>query len=373
MPSADRSNAPLVVTAQTTLRVALIVLVFGITLAVFWLALPGIVVIAIGVLLAVLLDAGARGLGHLLPGSRRLHLVLVFALAASLVSLAFWWGGSIVASQANSFYLAMQNLFEEASNLLQQAGLISSTKGGGLAGLIPSTAVLFGSASAVVGYLIRALTFGAAILFLGAFFAWNPPIYKSIILSLFPKERRPRLNEVLDLAGHAMREWLIGQSISMLAIFLFTLAALVLVGMRYPLLLALQAGMLTFVPTLGPFVAGVIIILAGLSQGLTMALYGLVTYMLIQFLESHVITPLVQQRTIHLPPAAILGLQLIAVFLMGLLGVAFVVPIAAAVIVIVQELYVKDRLGGPWTVDDQSTITLAWDRVSGYMSRLFRS
>jgi predicted PurR-regulated permease PerM len=149
-----------------------------------------------------------------------------------------------------------------------------------------------------------------------------------------------------------MREWLIGQSVSMTVIFLFSLSALMLIGMPYPFLLAVQAGVLTFIPTLGPFLAGIVIILAGLSQSLTMALYGLATYLMIQFLETHLVTPLVQERTIRLPPAITLGLQVIAGFLLGLLGVAFIVPLSAAGKVLIEELYVKDYLGGPWSPEE---------------------
>jgi predicted PurR-regulated permease PerM len=58
---------------------------------------------------------------------------------------------------------------------------------------------------------------------------------------------------------------------------------------------------------------------------------------------------MVQERTVRLPPAFTLGLQLISGFLFGLLGLAFALAIAAAGKVIIEELYVKDGLGGSWS------------------------
>jgi predicted PurR-regulated permease PerM len=204
---------------------------------------------------------------------------------------------------------------------------------------------------------------------LGAFFAWEPRVYKAIVLSLLPQNRRKRVNEVLDLAGHALREWLIGQGISMAAIFLFCLCALTLVGMPYSILLAVQAGLLTFIPTLGPFVAGVIIILAGLSQSFSMALYGLITYVLVQFIETHLVTPLAQEQTVRFPPASTLSLQVLAVFLFGLMGIVFAVPISAAGRVFVEELYVRDQLGGPWHDGDRDSWIGDWMRSFRYWIR----
>jgi len=336
---------------RTTVLVTAVVAAFAAGFLVVWLASAGIVIIAVGILLGVLFNAGARGLAHVVPWRRQFRLIIVFLLAAILIMAAIWWGGTILINQASNFFSAMKNMLQQANDFIQSGALGTSMRGMNLADLLPNASFLFGGAETVASLGLHVIVMAAAILFLGAFFAWEPESYKAIVLSLLPQEKRPRVHDVLDSAGHAMHEWMIGQSISMTVIFCFSLFALMLVGMPYPVLLAVQAGLLTFIPTIGPFIAGVIIILAGLSQSFTMALYGLVTYVLIQFLETHLVTPLVQERTVRLPPAATLGLQVIAAFLFGLLGVAFAVPLAAAARVIIEELYVKDYLGGPWEVE----------------------
>jgi predicted PurR-regulated permease PerM len=213
---------------------------------------------------------------------------------------------------------------------------------------LPSVATVFGGATAAFTSVFGGLVTVGSVIFLGAFLSWSPAIYKSAVLSLLPRDKRKRVDEVLDLAGGTMREWLMGQCISMAAILAFTLAALLAIGMPYATLLAVQAALLVFVPILGAFVAGIVIVLAGFSHSATMALYGLGVYLAIQILEGNVITPLVQQRAVSLPPAISLAVQLIAGVLFGLLGVAFVIPLTAAAKVLIEELYVKDALGGAW-------------------------
>lgn len=85
---------------------------------------------------------------------------------------------------------------------------------------------------------------------------------------------------------------------------------------------------------------------------------------MIQFLETHLITPLVQQRTVRLPPAATLGAQLLASFILGLMGVAFIVPLCAAWKVFIRELYIEDRFGGASPVEQkESSIMRRLDRL----------
>jgi predicted PurR-regulated permease PerM len=342
-------------TARTAVVVTAVVACCALLFAIVWLASKGLIAIGVGILLAVLLDAGTRGLGRLVGWPRPIRLIVVLFLSALALIGAIWWGGTVLVEQGQNFLAAMGSLFQRASQMMQN-GFGIFPEGANPMHFLPSAGTLFGGATTVAYTTIGVISLFAAILFLGAFFAWEPSLYQAIVLSLIPKPRRERVAEVLNMAGDAMREWLIGQAISMSVIFLFSLTALELVGMPYPILLAVQAGLLTFVPTLGPFVAGVVIILAGLSQSWTMALYGLGTYLMIQFLETHLVTPLVQERTVRFPPGATLGVQVIAVFLFGLLGVAFVVPLTAAVKVLVEELYVKDRLGGPWQGEGQSLL-----------------
>lgn len=354
--------------AVTAAVVTTVAIAFGLMVAVVWVAAEGFIIIFAGILLAVLLDAGARGLGRIVPWRRRVRLMVVFVVTALFIATVLMFGGAILVAQANHFVSAMKGLLSDTNRFIQDNGLGLFPPDMQLSALLPKGGVLFGSATTIATSTLDIIMLVTAILFLGAFFAWEPRTYKAVVLSLLPKTKRERVNVVLDRCAHAMREWLIGQGVSMFVIFVFSISALMLVGMPYPALLAVQAGLLTFIPTLGPFVAGVVIILAGLSQSLVMAAYGLGTYVIIQFLETHLVTPLVQERTVRLPPASILGLQILAGMLFGIPGVIFVVPAAAAGKTLVQELYVEDYLGGAWHAqrgNSRSPVQRLFGRILG--------
>jgi len=135
----------------------------------------------------------------------------------------------------------------------------------------------------------------------------------------------------------------------MLAIFFLTYVLLLLIGMPYALLLAAQAGVLEFIPMLGPAVAGVVFIIAGFAIGPHMALWAVGVYALLQVVEGNVLQPVVQEQAVRLPAAFSLSFQLLMGALFGMLGIMLAVPIAAAGKVLFEELYIKDVVGGAWT------------------------
>ena len=114
-----------------------------------------------------------------------------------------------------------------------------------------------------------------------------------------------------------------------------------LVGVQPAFLLGLQAGLLAFIPTLGPLLAGVAILLASLAFGKWGVIGGLAVYLTVQTLESYILTPLIQRRAISVPPAFLFASQIILGLLFGLYGLALATPLAAVARVMILRLYVE--------------------------------
>ncbi len=349
-----RENARLSL-AELARRTALVVIIcsiFAVSIVGLWKAADATFALAFGVLVAVVFDAGARGLAYIVPWNRRLRVLIVIVLTCTAGLGVIWWGGTRVVAEARSFAGQMQELSRHAQVMLHSEARAWLPPGQAPQKLLPDMGIVVDHATVMLRRLFEVLIGFIVAIFVGAFCAWEPEAYKRAFVSLLPQARRSRVSEVMDRSAHAMRGWLIGRLLTMTLIFFFTLCALMLVGMKDAVFLAMQAGLFTFTPTLGPVIAGIVIVLAGLAQSDTMALYGLGTYVLVQFLESHVITPLVQRRTIRMPPAITLGLQLIAASLFGLFAVIVIIPLAAAANVFIDELYINDRLGGGWKPEE---------------------
>jgi predicted PurR-regulated permease PerM len=346
---AERPSAHRLQATCTPLGVVLTALALILTVAAVWFASTSFLVIFAGVLVAVALDAGATFLVSHVGGPRRMHFGFVVVVVTAVLAAAVVWGGATVVQQFGEF---VEVIDEQMSNLMHALSEIGISFTGGSDGLdlrrmLPNLRAIAGEATNAIF-----ASFGIAgsmliVLFLGVFFAAEPGIYKVGMLSLAPHSRRERIAEVVDRTASALRSWMLGQAISMLAVFVLAYALLALIGIPYALMLALTAGVLEFIPTLGPTIAGVIIVLGGFAHGTEMALWALGAYIIMQVVESNLLQPLIQERVVRLPAAFNLSFQIVMGALFGVLGVALAVPIAAAGKVLVNELYVRDVLGGP--------------------------
>ncbi|MCC9166345.1 AI-2E family transporter [Pontibacter harenae] len=215
-----------------------------------------------------------------------------------------------------------------------------------------STAVPEGGdiASKVGGVFSSTISFLAdlAIVIITAlFFASSPKLYTEGFAKLFPKRKRYRVLEVLDKCYKTLKLWLVGMLSAMAVIGVSTAIGYSLIGLPMALALGFIAFLLAFVPNIGPWLAGIPAVLVGLTEGSQVALYVILVYGGIQLIESYVITPIIFQKTVDLPPALLLFVQVLFGILQGGLGLLMAAPLLAVVMVLVNELYIKDVLEKP--------------------------
>jgi predicted PurR-regulated permease PerM len=123
-----------------------------------------------------------------------------------------------------------------------------------------------------------------------------------------------------------------------------TALGLALIGVPLAITLGLVAGALNFVPYVGPLLSFVPAALIALLQGPHVVVWVLVLYVLVQVVESYLVTPLVQQRAVHLPPALIITAQVVLGLVFGGVGLLVATPLTAAAVIVVQLVYVEDAL-----------------------------
>lgn len=328
-------------------------------LFVLWKASQAILLMFAGILFAAFLDAITRLLGKALPWSRDIRLAIVCVLLAVILMAALGWGGAEIATQGSELAATLREQINNVLAWLNQHGIqiapdsVNSLTGQGpdaqatpkLQSVLPDVGGLFGPAWTAVAMVFGVLGNVVVILFLGVFLAAQPAVYRDATLLLIPSVQRKRYREVLDEAGETLRHWLLGQSLTMSVIGLFVWLGLILVGVGPAFLLGLQAGLLAFVPSLGPLLAGIAIMLASLAFGFWGVIGALGVYLAIQTLESYLLTPMIQKRAIAVPPAFLFGSQIILGVLFGVYGLALATPLAAIARVFILRLYVKRKSG----------------------------
>jgi predicted PurR-regulated permease PerM len=209
-------------------------------------------------------------------------------------------------------------------------------------------------AQAMLGWLQAATTgLGGAManLFLvvvgGLYIATNPRLYRTGLLKLVPAERRELTGTALRDTGRSLRLWLVGQLVSMVLVGTLTGVGLWLIGVPSALVLGLLAGLLEFVPLVGPIVAAIPGLLIAATQGTETLLWALALYFVLQQLEGNIIQPLVQQRAVSLPPALLLFALVAFGTLFGIAGLLLAAPLTVVLFVAVKRLYVREALGTP--------------------------
>lgn len=183
------------------------------------------------------------------------------------------------------------------------------------------------------------------VLFLGIFFTVSPDIYKKGIVKLIPPKGQQKGEDVLNTLGENLKKWLKGKIFSMFVVFVLTAAGLAIIGVPMWLVLAIIAGFLNFIPNFGPLIAMIPAVLVALMQGPTTAAIVAGIYIVIQVAESNFITPMVQKKLINIPPALIIMAQLLVSPLTGGWGLVLATPLMVIVMILVQELYIKNREG----------------------------
>ena len=149
-----------------------------------------------------------------------------------------------------------------------------------------------------------------------------PPAYEDYALDLYFRVR------------HKIGKWLKAQVVLSVIIFLLVFVGLWLLGVEYALLLALLAGLFEIIPFVGPVFSGGVAVLISLSSSLTVALYTLALFVVVQQIENHVLVPSVMRFTANLNPALVIIALMLGGAVFGFAGLILAVPAA----VLLQEV-----------------------------------
>lgn len=311
-----------------------------------WLAHRALLLAFAGVLVAVLLATPAALLRQRAGLPYRVALFLVLALLGGAIALAVTWRGPAVVTEVDALRDSLPQALDSLRDRIAQypwgPRLLEDVPT--MADVLGDQQVLAGRARAFAARTVGLLSAGLIILFTGLFLAFEPALYVRGVVKLVPPARRARARAVIDELGRALRWWLLAKVVSMIVIGVGTGVGLHVLGVPLVFSLGLIAALLTFVPNIGPILAAVPAVLLAFVQGPRLALWVVLLYLGMQTVESYVITPYLERRTVSLPPALTLTMQVLLGAATGILGIALAAPLTAAGLVLVRLLYVEDVL-----------------------------
>lgn len=313
-----------------------------------------------GMLLGVALNALTTMLGRVVRLPHALRLTIVCLVLASLLSGVVFLGGATIAQQATALSDTIKSQLVGVKAFLERNGFDTSyfelgnpsatsaassapaTPGAAPTHNLPSAGTLASSGGAIVSQTFKLLlgTVSAVgnffiVLFLGLTFAAQPSVYRNGLLFMAPARHRARATVIVDRIGETLERWLIAQIITMFVVFVVTWIGLTIIGIQGSFILGIQAGLLTFIPTVGALIGGLIVVLASLASGWIAALSAFVLFLGVHALESYILTPLLQRQALEIPPATLFAFQILLGVVFGIWGLALALPLMAIVKVMI--------------------------------------
>jgi len=172
----------------------------------------------------------------------------------------------------------------------------------------------------------------------------NPTPYRRGFIQLFPSFYRRRIDAILTECDVALGGWLIGILFNVAVITTLSGVGLLILGVKLALVNALLAGLLTFIPNVGPTLSVIPPVAIALLDAPWKAIAVLVLYIVIQQVETNILTPTVMQKQVSLLPAVTLVSQVIFAVFFGFLGLLLALPLLVVTQVWLREILIKDVL-----------------------------
>jgi predicted PurR-regulated permease PerM len=352
-------------------RVAAMVVGLAVALLLLWHTRTLILTVFLGVLFALAVSAGADRLQRWkIPRGIAAPLV-VFAFLGLVAAFGSWIGPT-VREQTTELRTKLPEALEKLEQWVQSrgGGVIATITGFGedeaptpaaavadsVKGTVaqpvvttPAPTTLRDRLLAQIGgagrYLLHALGSTLAVLagivlviFLAIYIAIDPSTYRRGLLHLVPQRARAQTDEVFGAIAVTLRRWLVTQLIAMIVIGAVSTIVLMALKVRAAVPLGILAGLLEFVPTIGPIISAVPAIAMGFVDSPEKALAVAIAYVGIQFVENHLLIPILMKEGVNLPPALTIVMQALMAIVFGILGLLVAVPLLATIMIAVRIL-----------------------------------
>jgi predicted PurR-regulated permease PerM len=220
--------------------------------------------------------------------------------------------------------------------------------------------IVFGF-GAGAGQVIRGVTESLVILFLAPVLAIYVLIdldrFKKTSVELTPPKYQEEVAYVGGEVGGALGSFVRGQLLVAFIVGVASSIGMWIIDLPFWLLIGILAGFLNLIPFLGPIVGGALAVLVALlNADPWQAVWAVVIFVIIQQIDNHIITPMIQRTRVQLSPLVIVLALVIGGSVAGLLGVLIAVPLTGAIRILVGHVWRTRVLGQSWKEASEAMI-----------------
>jgi len=275
---------------------------------------------------------------------RLISVVFVYFIIFGLIALSIYFTVSIFTSEIRQFTEVLPQYFEKISPPLKTLGFQAFENIEEFTNLLSKSLeemaeTIFNAIAAIFGGILATLSIFSIALFLSL---EEKPIEKALNL-IFPKEYEDSLLNLWSRCKIRVSGWFLSRIFGCLFVGIFSYLSFLLFNTKYPFSLAILAGVLNFVPIVGPVVTGVIIFVIVTLENFWQAIFVLIVFILIQQIENNIILPALTKKFVGLPPVIVLLALTVGGILWGIWGAILAIPFFGILFEFLKEFLQKRK------------------------------
>lgn len=276
-------------------------------------------------------------IGNWRPG-RALSVILILAVGLIALSLFFLFALPPIFADLQGFARDLPSKAQHLYDRLRNLPFFSRVD---FSALEQHATEALGGALGVVSHIAGGVVAFFSWLIITAYFILDGERTFRWFLSLFPADKRPRLEQTAITAERRVSKWLLGQALLMLILGSLSLLVFGILRVKYFYALGVFCGLANIVPIIGPLVSVGLAVVVAAFDSWTKAALVVVFYLIYQQLENAFLTPKIMKSTVDLPPLAVIIALALGGTIAGILGALVAVPTAALIAVVLDEYVVK--------------------------------
>lgn len=275
---------------------------------------------------------------------RTLAVISIYLAVFGLISLFFYLIINSFIQEIQKLIEFLPQYFEKISSPLKEIGFQTFDN---LESLISAVGKNLGKVGTNV-FNTLFLIFGGIfstlfVLTLAVFLSLEEKSFEKTLSLFFPKKYEAYVFELWEKCQRNISGWFGTRIIACLFVGVLSYLAFFLFNINYSFSLAFLAGILNFIPVLGPILTGIFIFLLISFDSISKAILALITFTLIQQIEGNILSPILTRKFIGLSPALVLISLAVGGKLGGILGAILAVPLAGILFEFLRDFLAKKR------------------------------
>lgn len=280
---------------------------------------------------------------------KMLAIIMIYFSIFGLLGLLIYLTAPVFIVELKQFSSYLPDYFEQISPILEKLGIdfsqgFSELTGALITGLESGSRGIFNAVMAFFGGLSSTII----ILTIAFFLSLEDRGPERFLALISPSKYQDKIVAFFEKAQIKVAGWFGARIIACLFVGAASFIVFYIFGVKYSFLMALFAGVLNFVPYIGPLITAIMLLVfvfASLGSWV-IALYVLLAVWAIQIVENNLLTPFLMKKMINIPPVLVLISLLFGAKVFGFLGTIFIVPVFGIIYEFVKEILEKRKEGG---------------------------